>query len=574
MGGYSGFVPGGTATLEDVITGFGRQKGEAEAAQAQPDLIRQQTALTGQQTEDARLRNRIAQRQLRDEEIQRSIFGEVGKSASTPTLQSVAPPPTAGQGTQAPGMIGVTTGDLQPAPQAPPPERPNYLSDPRAFASEMAKRGASAPAVMGAYKTIIDLNKNLAGLSKDQLEVEEKDHGMVAASLQGYLNTPDAQKPQAYAQFYQDAITREPNLKSELPPPAAGTAPSQDDLAHVIGKVHLFGTLLANAKEKQATQTSAAQEKETVANTGKITTERDIAQFKFNLMRNPGSVDSSVDSIIDPVKYPDQNKIAKAEAAAALKATGDPKDAAEVVRRVADGILDVKKEDLMRPGKVQTAVETAKATAPIEVGKAVQTAYATIGAKVKEQVDAQKALALNAPGSFSGIIEPSARHAAEQEYDKATDAYHDKAMAAQNVKSLIDAALSGNKAAPALIPIAELRTFVGRVNRSELQGISGAGSSLDKLQGWLEGKTEGQPIPPDILKATAQIADIQQKDASQRYDLALAKLKQKGANPPRIELPGGGLTSVKAGGKEYHFDDQASADAFKAAAKAKGVTVE
>ncbi len=529
---------GSSATLLDLIAHGGSLRAiqDNQSQQASTDLTRAQVpqvaaaAETQRQAAEAeRLKNVLTQRQLKDEEIQRSIFGDVGKSVSEPP----APPPTAGQGVPVPGMVGVASGDVQPAAPA-PQQQPNYLSDPRAFASEMSRRGASAPAVMGAYSTIIGLNKNLAALDKDKLEVEAKNHGEVAASLQGYLNSPNAQ---SYAQFYQDAITREPNLKSELPQPGGAIAPTQGDLAHVIGKVHLFGQLLANEKEKQATQTSAATANKDIAETGKINVEKDIAQFKFNLMRDPGSVDTSVDAIIDPAKYPDQNKIAKAEAAAALKATGDPKDAAEVVRKVAEGILDVKKEDLMRPGKVQTAVETARGTAPIEVGKAVAIANATAPIHVKEEVDKQKALALAAPGSFSGINEPAARHSAETQWNTATDTYHDKAMAAQGIKNLIVAAQNGNKAAPAVIPLAELRGFVNRVNSSELKSVSGAGSMADKISGWITGHTEGQPIPPDILKSIGDLADIQQKDASTRYDLAISKIKALGANPPRIELP-------------------------------------
>ena len=48
---------------------------------------------------------------------------------------------------------------------------------------------------------------------------------------------------------------------------------------------------------------------------------------------------------------------------------------------------------------------------------------------------------------------------------------------ASRIHNLIQAAQSGNKAAPGLIPLAELRQYVNRVNQSELRNVQGAEKS-------------------------------------------------------------------------------------------------
>lgn len=484
-----------------------REQAAARATQAQIPLVQQQTEQARQTAEADRLKNVLAQRQLHDEEIQRQIWAEAGRKSTI-----------AGN--------GATAAETDP------------LQLMRAMPSEMARRGASAPAVMGAYKQTLDLQKNIAALSGDQLKLEQENHGMVADSLNGYLEN---QTPQAYAQFRNDAVAREPNLAAELPTADGATAPGRDQLAHVIGKVGLFGKLLTQAETKQKAATGAATATKDIAQAGEADLNRQIAEFKFNLMRSatPETLATSVDSIIDPAKYPDQNKDAKASAALALRTTGDPAKAADAVQEVARGIRQVTTQDALIPGEVRKAAQVATAVAPIEVGKAVATASAVAPIHVQEEAAKQVAMAANSPEAFGSIVNPRERTQAQQNYERDSKDYADKVSAARQLKDFVAAAESGNKAAPGLIPLAELRQIVSRVNQAELRMAgSGAGSVMDKVQGWLGGHVEGQPIPPDVLKGIKEISSLQARAARSNYATKVAITnKTFGSKVQPIELP-------------------------------------
>lgn len=516
------------ASLLDLIAHGGSLRSSLDNSQIAADtahtnaatgLTQAQVPLVNQQTEQEKIKTQLAQRQIRDEEIQRQIWADAGKGMSA---RGAGLPATDETGSPLPGQGRVGPPAISPA-AAPAPGTPllpgaanapdfvNYLDNPRAYAMEMARRGASAPAVMGALESGIKVQTNLAKLSKDQLDNEIAGHAVVANSLQGYLNTPDEQKAQTYPQFYADAVAREPNLKAELPPPVAGVAPNQDDLAHVIGKVGLFGTLLSNAKEKQATATSGAQQAEAEATTRKTNTEADLKNLEFQarreFLKNPGQGEASIDGALPPALDTAQNAAFHAEYKAAMGAADDPLGkAAAVVGKAAAYAAQINQANnpKYRAGKAAEAAATARATAPIEIQKAV---------------DTQIAIAKNSPDALAGVADPRARSSAIAGYEKDSKEYADKVTAAEQLRQFVDAAQSGNKAAPGLIPLAEVRQLVNRVNRTELEAAGpGAGSALDKVEGWISGKTEGQPIPPDVLKGIREIGDMQAKSARRNYE--------------------------------------------------------
>jgi hypothetical protein len=142
-------------------------------------------------------------------------------------------------------------------------------------------------------------------------------------------------------------------------------------------------------------------------------------------------------------------------------------------------------------------------------------------------------------GVFAGMA-PQERTRAETAYSKDTKDYTDSVASARGVQNLIAEAQGGNKAAPGLIPIAELRQYVNRINATELKAVgTGAGSALDQIQGWLQGKTEGQPIPPEILQATMAVSQAQEKLSYQKYLARLATNKVTyGVQPPPIDVSG------------------------------------
>jgi hypothetical protein len=81
---------------------------------------------------------------------------------------------------------------------------------------------------------------------------------------------------------------------------------------------------------------------------------------------------------------------------------------------------------------------------------------------------------------------------------------------------------------------------VNRVNAAELKAVgSHAGSLKDQIEGWVKGKTEGQPIPPAILNATRELADLQEKAARHNYEnKVLITNSTYGSKVKPIDLPG------------------------------------
>ena len=120
------------------------------------------------------------------------------------------------------------------------------------------------------------------------------------------------------------------------------------------------------------------------------------------------------------------------------------------------------------------------------------------------------------------------------------------------------AAQSGNKAAPGLIPIAEVRQLVNRLNRHELQSVSSsAGSAYDRLQGFLGKYTEGQPIPPQVLSDTKAISQIMQQAARRTYEYKVQLNRQiYGSKAQPVDLDNGsqaGTVVYNGGGKTYNI---------------------
>ena len=153
-----------------------------------------------------------------------------------------------------------------------------------------------------------------------------------------------------------------------------------------------------------------------------------------------------------------------------------------------------------------------------EAKKAAAVATATLPIEVQKSVDTQLAMAKNSPDAFAGIVDPRTRMAAESQFQKDSQDYASKVGSAQQLKDTIAAAQSGNKAAPAIVPIEELRGFVNRVNRQELQSVGGGGDLYDRVQGFVSKYTAGQPVPAAILKDMSSLADIQVQAARRTYE--------------------------------------------------------
>lgn len=130
-------------------------------------------------------------------------------------------------------------------------------------------------------------------------------------------------------------------------------------------------------------------------------------------------------------------------------------------------------------------------------------AYGRLGAeKQLEQfkIDQQRKLYPDALQTVApNLVAPAAA-----QYEKATTEFAGANAAAQEMKDIIDLARGGNKIAYAYSPTTGVLTInsangVKRVNMAEIQSYSGAGSLVDRIQGWLGKQVNGQSLPKDIL---------------------------------------------------------------------------
>ncbi len=269
--------------------------------------------------------------------------------------------------------------------------------------------------------------------------------------------------------------------------------------------------------------------------------------LKLQFMKaDPAEITSEIDKAVDPVKFPAANADLKIQVAQHQK-QGD-------IHAARGAIADTVKR------RAQHEEEVLKETDPRLSAK-----------RINEAVSIEVAKARLAPNGFSAITDPSARNRAEVDYGKSAKAAGDTIADARRVKALIAQAQNGNPAAPGVIPIAELRTFVNRVTAQELKQVStGAGAAVDRIEGFVKGYTEGQPIPPSVLNGMKQIADLQEQLASQKHASEVQVLNGmygSRVNPvdfnANVAGTGGKIVVTAPDGSKHPFDTQAQADAFK-----------
>jgi len=359
-----------------------------------------------------------------------------------------------------------------------------------------------------------------------------------------------------------------PDLVRRLSPQLAVLGVDPNTVPTTITDESQLMTIAAKNNALQALITSANARKEQQAKTGeqaalakKNTTETEKAQFELDLMK--GAANGGQDAAIR--KRFGTNTEAAQAAIDAYNANlpAGLTAATQAVNKIYDERIG---------GAAKIASETAAHVAqqalllPGKVKEATSVAYAQIAPHIKQAVDTQLELAKSSGEAFASVTDPTERHRAEASMEKSSLEYADKVSESRTLTSLIDAAQKGNKAAPAVIGLQELRGFVNRVNTTELKAVgSQAGSLKDQVEGWLRGKTEGQPIPPEILKATRELANLQEKAARSNYEnKILITNSTYGSKVKPIDLPGGLVAPIELkDGTTLNPHDQASADAFR-----------
>lgn len=484
-------------------------------------------------TQEGRLKLKQMQIEAEADQRGRELF-----AGGSPQSAQIAPPPQNGApeaspapAAQAPAPITYENGSAvqRLSPDAPPAQAPAPQASPapgaqpvrptpqQIFRAYGPVRGAAIVKAMTEADTAgVDLATKKSKLGADLLDYEGSLAGMVKAANysqdavdQAILMLAQHGYPEEAAQL-RAHIAQDPTQIKALMDQAIAASPKQRELAN------------ADATAKREADLAPSKLSEAKSNAG-------ILENKLKQIQNPDPVafGALIDSVAPAGANAQLNLRMKAQVNFALS-RGDIEGAKLAITNGAEQV-----------GAVEKATSVARATAPIEIAKSVATAKALAPIEVQRAVDQQIALAKQSPDAFAGIFDPTARHKAENDYDAASKEYAGKVATARQLTDLITAAQNGNKAAPGVIPLQELRGFVNRVNSTELKAVgSGAGSSLDKIEGWLKGAAEGQPIPSDILAATKDLAALQEKAAKRGYDFNLQIIRQKGAKVQPIELPG------------------------------------
>lgn len=128
-------------------------------------------------------------------------------------------------------------------------------------------------------------------------------------------------------------------------------------------------------------------------------------------------------------------------------------------------------------------------------------------------------------------VEPKLRTAAASQAQKAATEYATATNAADEMKTIIDLARGGNKIAYAYAPTTGVLTInsgngVKRVNMAEISQYGGAGSLLDRVQGYLGKQATGASIPKDILDDMEKLHDSLGGNAAKNYNDKLSAVNQ------------------------------------------------
>jgi hypothetical protein len=462
----------------------------------------------------------------------------------------------------------------------------------------LASLGLQWKTVQGIQDKVLGDQKTALGLSEDQRKATEAKHAQIGTALEGLAYNADG-TPRSDADIAQNAPGTFQGLIT------AGIIPQGTPMPQINGAADLQKYAVLNNYQQGLNQWSqAAQGKAQEIATAKAAAGKDTAQAaqadaeatkakedarKAKMVndamaaaqQNPAQGLQLIDNALPATVDPRANAAYKAAWQAATSA-GDIDGAARIVATAASHAASISPAALKFAA--DKAAAEARAKGPIETAN---------------ELAKQAALAKGSTEMFAGIPDPVARRAAQNKFETITEAYYDKDQTAAQLKDFIAAAQSGNKAAPGLIPLSELRTLVNRVNRQELEAIGGAGSTLDKVQGWFQGKTEGQPIPPDILRGIGQIADIQARNNRAAYNNKVNSLNatyggniraaqpgapdpgapgaQPGAGAPGAAqpagAPGGGQTVTKAQVQDYATKHSLSYADAEAHVKANGYVV-
>jgi hypothetical protein len=247
---------------------------------------------------------------------------------------------------------------------------------------------------------------------------------------------------------------------------------------------------------------------------------------------------------------------------------------------------------LYSPSNAAVAMGTAPGAQQIQQGQAAQAgrvAGAEASAKLPAEIEARRQGAIaqvqaqaNMYASNSALakVPPHLVPAATADATKVAQDYADATSAADDMKTFIDLARSGNKIAYAYSPTEGVLTLntargVKRVNMPEIASYGGAGSAFDNVMGFLGKKASGASIPADVLNDMETLHGAISSNAQTKYQNKLGVINQNyGSNFTPVQMqssastgnaggmPPGATHTVfnRADGKNHYTDANNSKD--------------
>lgn len=318
---------------------------------------------------------------------------------------------------------------------------------------------------MGLQKTLVEGQEAAAKLSKAQLDLNNERHTQVGSFIDGLKLLPEADRPAAYQAGI--ASLNQQGLLKGINAPATITG-SDEELNHLAGINNVYTGIYSKAQQRQKEQ---AEIDKTAA----------------------------------------QTKEQSASAESKLAGIPEAKAKGQIAQAQADnmslgGLLPEEqvKQQQAAAQQAQTAATLAETAAYHRGELGLRAAANDRENKVYE--------ATYGSGSNPALqgVEPKMRSAAASQAQKAGTEYNQAQTAADEMKSIIDLARGGNKVAYAYAPTTGVLTInsangVKRVNMAEIHSYAGAGSALDKVEGWLGKQISGESIPKDILDNMEQL---------------------------------------------------------------------
>lgn len=251
-----------------------------------------------------------------------------------------------------------------------------------------------------------------------------------------------------------------------------------------------------------------------------------LAEAKANLAKDPASYSAIVDTLGLP---PAMASRVKSQVSFYIS-HGQVDEANKA--------LDKSIEDANAPGKA-AAVKAAETPAIV----AQERQLAPI--RTQTAVNTEIAKAKLAPGYVAEIQNPAMQSKAINDWTAANNEYQGKVGDAQRLLNFVQAARSGNQTAGSMIPIAEVREIVNRLNTQELSA-AGGGSVGRRVSNWVSTATEGKPSD-GALRDAEDFARLGLNAAKTTYGGKIAGLNALGAKFPNEPPAAPGAAPQPAG---------------------------